>query len=192
MSNQPVLCIQIDEEIQLRLIEVYHAEAYLALAQKNKEHLKEWVAMSVYDGTVEAMQAFLKQRLLNFASGEGYHLGIWYQGKIAGLFNYTNLDWRNRKVELGYWIDAELQGKGIVTKACRTMIGYAFEEHLLNKVEIICAVDNLRSRAIPHRLGFTQEGIHRQADKNQDRYDDVAFYGLLADEWRARSRPETR
>lgn len=50
-----------------------------------------------------------------------------------------------------------MQGKGIVTAACRTMVRHAFEEHQLHKVVISCAIDNPRSRAVAERLGFTQE-----------------------------------
>jgi ribosomal-protein-serine acetyltransferase len=53
----------------------------------------------------------------------------------------------------------------------------------LNKVEIHCAVDNKRSRAIPERLGFTQEGIIRANQWLYDHYVDDVIYGMLASEW---------
>jgi ribosomal-protein-serine acetyltransferase len=54
-------------------------------------------------------------------------------------------------------------------------------------VEISCATDNKRSRAVAERLGFSQEGILRQTDRLHDRYVDSVFYGLLVDEWNARA-----
>lgn len=187
MSNKPVLCIQVNEETQLRLLEERHVEEYFALIERNKEHLHEWVAVEAYEGSVETLRAYVKQRLLQFVNGEGYHLGIWYQDALVGVLDYR-LNWRRRKVELGYWIDATMQGKGLVIRACRTMVRHAFEEHELHKVEISCATDNTRSRAVAERLGFTQEGILRQTDRLHERYVDGVFYGLLVDEWNARAK----
>ena len=186
MSNKPVLCIQVNEETQLRVLEERHVEDYFALIERNKEHLHAWIAVEAYEGSVETLRAYVKQRLLQFVNGEGYHLGIWYQGALVGILDYR-LNGRSRSVELGYWLDAAMQGKGIVTQACRTMVRHAFEEHRVHKVVISCATDNPRSRAVAERLGFLQEGILRQADRLHDRYVDMVFYGLLVDAWHAQA-----
>jgi ribosomal-protein-serine acetyltransferase len=186
MSNKPVLSIQVNEETQLRLLEERHVVEYFALVERNQEHLHEWVAVEAYEGSVETLRAYVKQRLLQFVNGDGYHLGIWYQDALIGVLDYR-LNRRSRKVELGYWLDAAMEGKGIVTQACRTMVRHAFEEHEVHKVEISCATDNTRSRAVAERLGFIQEGILRQADQLHDRYVDGVFYGQLVDEWKARA-----
>jgi len=186
MSNKPVLCIQVNEEIQLRLLEERHVEDYFALIERNKAYLQEWIAVEAYEGPVETLKGYLRQRLLQFVDGGGYHLGIWYQDVLIGILDYRP-NWRNRTVELGYWLDAALQGKGIVTQACRTMVRHAFEEHQVQKVVISCAIDNPRSRAVAERLGFVQEGVLRQVVRLHDRSVDGVFYGLLADEWRARA-----
>src|SRR6266487_2880562 len=184
MSDKPVLCIQVKEETQLRLLEERHVEEYFVLIERNQEHLHEWIAVEAYEGSVETLKAYVKQRLLQFVNGEGYHLGIWYQDALVGILDYRP-NWRNLTVELGYWLDAELQGKGIVTQACRTIVRHAFEEHQVQKVVISCAIDNPRSRAVAERLGFLQEGILRQVVRLHDRSVDGVFYGLLVDEWRS-------
>jgi ribosomal-protein-serine acetyltransferase len=184
MSNKPVLCLQVNEETQLRLFEERHVEDYFALISRNQAYLHEWIAVEAYEGPVETLRAYVKQRLLHFVEGSGYHLGIWYQDALVGILDYR-LNWRSRSVELGYWLDAAMQGKGIVTAACRTMVQHAFEEHQMHKVVISCATDNPRSRAVAERLGLLQEGILRQADRLHDRYVDMVFYGLLKDEWNA-------
>src|SRR6266516_5539083 len=184
MSNKPVLYIQVNEETQSRLLEERHVEDYFALIERNKAYLYAWIDVEAYEGSVETLKAYVKQRLLQFANGEGYHLGIWYHDALVGILDYRP-NWRNRSVELGYWLDEALQGKGIVTQACRTMVRYAFEEHRVHKVVISCATDNPRSRAVAKRLGFVQEGILRQADRLHDRSVDMVFYVLLVDEWHA-------
>ena len=70
-----------------------------------------------------------------------------------------------------------------MTMACRAVLDYAFGELGLNRVEIWCAVDNARSRAIPERLGFTHEGTTRQSQWLSDHHVDEAVYGRLASDW---------
>jgi ribosomal-protein-serine acetyltransferase len=190
MSHKPVLCIQVNKEIQLRLLEERHVEDYFALIERNQAYLQAWIAVEAYEGTVETLRVYVKQRLLQFVEDSGHHLGFWYRDALVGILDYRP-NWRNRTVELGYWLDAALQGKGIVTRACRTMVRYAFEEHQVQKVVISCAIDNPRSRAVAERLGFVQEGILRRVVWLHDRSVDGVFYGLLVEEWLARAeRPQ--
>src|SRR5215469_17810751 len=168
MNSMPVLCLQVNAEIQLRLLEERHVEEYFALIERNRDYLQEWIAVEAYEGSVELLRVYVKQHLLQFVEGSAYHLGIWYQDALVGLLDYR-LNARNCSVELGYWLDVAMQGKGIVTQACRTMVRHAFEVHLMHKVVISCAIDNPRSRAVAERLGFVQEGILRRVVWLHDR-----------------------
>ncbi len=94
MSNKPVLCIQVNEETQLRLLEERYVEDYFALIKRNKAYLHAWIAVEAYEGSVETHKAYVKQRLLQFVNGEGYHLGIWYQDALVGILDYRP-NWRN-------------------------------------------------------------------------------------------------
>jgi ribosomal-protein-serine acetyltransferase len=72
-----------------------------------------------------------------------------------------------------------------MTKSCKAFIDYALGELNLNRVEIRCAEGNLKSRAIPKRLGFAKEGIIREAEWLYDHYVNHVVYGILAREWRS-------
>ena len=51
---------------------------------------------------------------------------------------------------------------------------------MLHRIEIHAAADNLRSRAVAERLGFTLEGTMRDGHrKPDDTYVDQMVYGLL-------------
>jgi ribosomal-protein-serine acetyltransferase len=182
MSTTPVLCIQVNAEIHLRLLEERHLWDYFALIERNQEHLREWTAEEAYEGSIETLGASVKQHLLRFTEGSGYHLGIWYQDRLVGVLDYR-LNRRNDTVELSYWLDAAMEGKGIITQACRAMIRHAFEEHQVHRIEIACVTTNTRSRSVAEHLGFIQEGVLRQADRLHGRYGDRVYYGLLVNEW---------
>jgi ribosomal-protein-serine acetyltransferase len=185
MNERPVMAIRVDDEIQLRLIEERHAREYYALIDRNREHLRPWMGWVDYETGIETTREFIHQRLLAFANSHALQLGAWYKGELVGSFSFNQINWSTRKTEIGYWIDEGAQGKGIATRVCRTLLSLAFDEYQLNKVEIRAAEENNRSRAVPERLGFKQEGTLRDAEWLYDHYVDHVVYGMLAREWRA-------
>jgi ribosomal-protein-serine acetyltransferase len=181
---------RIDEDAELRLIEPRHAGQLDALIEQNRAHIKEWSAWLKDDRTIENARAFITRNLMQFAENKGFNVAIWYRGEMAGQIGYNYLDWVNRRAEIGYWLGAQFQGKGLMTKSCRALVRHAFEELKLNRVEMQCAVENRRSRRIPERLGFRQEGTLLQAEWMHDHFNDLVVYALLAGEWRALHGPK--
>ena len=181
---------KIDDETELRLIELRHAEELNALVIQNYEHIKEWSAwLKDKERPVEDTQNFIKRNLIQLAENNGFEICIWHKGEIAGQIGYNYFDWNDRRTEIGYWLGASFQGKGLVTKSCRTLIGYAFNGLKLNRVEIRCGFENKKSRKIPEKLGFKEEGIVRQAEWLHDHFIDLVIYGMLASEWQDENRP---
>ncbi len=180
---------KIDDDLELRLLEARHAEELDALVTLNYDHIKKWAAwLKDTESPIEKTREAIKQNLIQFAEGKGFNIFIWYQGKIVGKVGYNHFDWDNRQTEIGYWLGASFQGKGLVTKSCRVLINYAFSELNLNRVEIHCGVENTKSRKIPERLGFREEGILREAGWLHDHFVDEMIYGLLASEWQERGK----
>jgi ribosomal-protein-serine acetyltransferase len=127
--------------------------------------------------------AFIRRALHQFASNSGFSAGIWEQDRYAGQISLHKVDWLHRRAEIGYWLGREFQGRGIVTDACRAVTRHALVELALNRVEVRCATGNAKSKAIPLRLGFTLEGVLRQAELLHDRYMDLEVYSMLRGEF---------
>jgi len=175
---------KIDDDAQLRLIELRHAEELNALIRENFEHIRKWSSwLTDEERPVERTREWIRQNLTHFANNESFTVGIWYKNALAGQIDFGNVDWNDRKFEIGYWLGATFQGKGLVTKACRVLINHAFDDLQFNRVEMRCAVENKKSRKIPEKLGFREEGILRQSGWLHDHFVDEVIYGLLASEW---------
>jgi ribosomal-protein-serine acetyltransferase len=101
------------------------------------------------------------------------------------VIGYVGLDWGNRSTRVGYWLDEGRQGMGTMTAAVRLLVDHALMVWELNRVEIIVATENHRSRAIPERLDFREEGTLRQYQLVGGRYLDCVSYSMLAAGWRA-------
>lgn len=170
--------------IELRLLEERHAPALFARVEREREYLRQWMPWVDVTRTEEDILAFIRRMLDTFSSNQGFSAGIWVDGTIAGVITLHKIDWVNRKGEIGYWLGQEFQGRGIMTDATRAVTDHALVELQLNRVEILCATTNDKSRAIPKRLGFTLEGVLREAYLLNEQHHDLELYSMLRREYR--------
>jgi ribosomal-protein-serine acetyltransferase len=176
--------LQIADDSYLRLLEEADARELHALIEANRAYLAPWLpwaAGQTFDDTVEFIRGTQSQARAN----EGFQAAIVTEQGIVGVIGYVNLDWGNRSTRVGYWLDEEQQGRGTMTAAVRLLVDRALTVWRLNRVEIIVATENRRSRAIPERLGFREEGTLRQFQLVGGRYLDCVSYSMLAADWRA-------
>lgn len=173
------------------MLEERHSEELFAAVDRNRVYLREWLPWLDGTATVEDEKAFVRSSLEEFARNATLALGIWYKGRISGGIGLNFIDQVNRSAEIGYWVSEDCQGKGLVTRACVALLDYAFGELGLNRVVIRVDTGNVRSRAIPERLGFTQEGTTHQSDWLYDRFLDMVIYSMLSSGWQD-SRPGGR
>jgi ribosomal-protein-serine acetyltransferase len=164
----------------LRALEIDDAEELHALIEAERQRLAPsmpWAGAQTFDDTVTFLARARRQQMV----GDGFQLAVIRDDRIVGVVGHHGVDWTNRSTALGYWLAATEQGKGTMTEAVRTLVDHAFSTWRLNRIEIRAASDNLRSLAIPRRLGFTYEGTLRRAERLGDRYVDLAVYSLLAE-----------
>ncbi|MFC7370265.1 GNAT family N-acetyltransferase [Fictibacillus iocasae] len=177
---------RIDEDVSLRLMTEEDASELYSLIDSSRPYLREWLGWVDYSTSVQESRDFIKAGRKNYAEDVSMTAAIIYKGKIAGVAGFQNISWLNHTVSIGYWLGEGFQGKGLVTKAVEALVTHAFNGMKLNRVEIRAAVENAKSRAVPERLGFTEEGRIRQSEFLYDHYVDHIVYGMLADEWQKR------
>jgi ribosomal-protein-serine acetyltransferase len=187
MEKKSRFSIPVDEDIELCLFEEWDATELFQLIERGREHLRQWLPWVDYETSIEDSRNFVRRSLQSYLDNESFSLGVRYQGQWAGVISFHTVDWPNRQVEIGYWLGDDFQGHGIMTRACRAMLDFAFRKLQLNRVTILCATGNTRSRAIPERLGFIQEGMLRQGEWLYDHFVDLVIYSMLAHEWDALS-----
>lgn len=176
--------IALGENCELRPLELCDAEALFAVVDANREHLGRWLPWVERTRDAGHTRAFLEKVAANRSQGKTAAYGIWHGSELAGLIGLHDMDASNATAQIGYWIAGRFQGRGLVTRAVAALIRMAFRQLGLERIEIRCAAGNLRSQAIPKRLGFTFEGTLRSALRLGGGRADVRVYSLLREEWR--------
>ncbi|MDF2484305.1 MAG: family N-acetyltransferase [Herbinix sp.] len=87
-------------------------------------------------------------------------------------------------VELGYCIGRQFWNQGITSEALSAMVDFFFNEVNANRIEARHDTNNPNSGKVMMKSDFVFEGIHRKADKNNTGICDVAYYGILAEDYR--------
>ncbi len=108
-------------------------------------------------------------------------------GEIAvGVASYLRIDPPNGVIEVGHiHLTAALQRRPAATEAMYLMMRRAFDELGYRRYEWKCDALNAPSRAAAERLGFTFEGIFRQAVVTKGRNRDTAWYAIVDRDWPA-------
>lgn len=174
----------VDFDLALLPLETSHAAALFTLVARDRDYLHQWQNWPDHLNNLEDMLALIENARHKRAANTGLDLVMVVDGQPAGKISLVFIDWITRHSEIGYWLGEAFQGRGIVTRACRALLDYAFDEINLNLVDIRCAVGNTRSRAIPERLGFTYQGVLPYKAPLRDHFIDEVLYSMDAVLWR--------
>jgi ribosomal-protein-serine acetyltransferase len=170
---------KITSEVEARLSLPYYADEIFALKEDNRNFLRQWLPWMNGTKSADDTRDFIQEQLHRFARSEALHVTIFYNGSIAGVAGFNQIDTTNGIGYIGYWLAEKYNGKGIMTQVVSDLIAIGRDELNLQKIDIRCATDNHKSRAIPERLNFSHEGTLRMAEKVYDRWMDHEIYALL-------------
>jgi ribosomal-protein-serine acetyltransferase len=101
-----------------------------------------------------------------------------HSDEFIGATGFHHQNWEIPSVEVGYWIRDSKSGAGLMTEAVNALTRYAFEVLGVKRIAITCDADNLRSKAIPERLGYQLEGrlkFHRRKPITNELSDTLVY-----------------
>ncbi len=187
----PMFSFPLSEDVALVPRTPYLAEAYHDLLAANHERLARWEPWAAQPPVLAETRSFVEASARNWVAGAELPVVIAVredgQWRLAGSVG-LRIDRYSRSGELGYWIDGQHEGRGLVSRAVAAVLDQAFGPLGLERVSLHTEVANQRSRALASRLGFVEEGILRQGLAFPAERRDSVAYSLLAAEWRRASR----
>lgn len=175
--------LMVNDYIHLQQLRMAHAGIIFETIDRDRNYLRRWLPFVDQTRKPEDTRDFIKQLQQNLRND--YVYTIWHKGDFAGLAGYKDSDPVNQRTEIGYWLAENMQGKGIMIQTIKKLVDFAFRNLNRNRVQVKVAVGNLKSSAIPKKLGFIFEGIEREGEFHTDRFYDLELYSMLKKEWSA-------
>lgn len=132
--------------------------------------LKPWMPFAQKEQTIEETEINIRQGYINFLNRTDLRLLVFKKdtGEFVASSGLHRINWEVPKFEIGYWIDTRYSGQGYMTEAVEGIADFAVRELKARRIEIRCDSRNVKSRAIPERLGFTLEGILKNDSNSVD------------------------
>ncbi|MCS7310582.1 MAG: GNAT family N-acetyltransferase [Armatimonadetes bacterium] len=188
-STRKQVVLALGGDAELRQLTRQDAPTLFSLTVRNRERLRRWMSWVDSVRDEEDTRQFVRESLRRFRAGRSLQMGIWQSGRLVGTIGLFRSSSTEPEAEIGYWIDQAAEGQGLVTRATCAMTRYAFEQWHVQSVRIRVEPDNLRSRAIPERLGFRlREQVEEEWADGSTRT--LLVYVMTAQEYRSCSAAE--
>jgi len=189
MSSQPTEPVYRihTKRLVIRCWEPKDAPLLKEAAEQSREHLLPWMPWAAHiesdtlQGYIERLRHFRGQ----FDLGQDFVYAIFNLDEtrvLGGCGLHTRIGEGAR--EIGYWIHADFINQGLATEISAALTKVAFEIVKVNRVEIHCDPQNIRSAAVPKKLGFNLEAILKKRVKlSDDEWRDAMIWSIFADEY---------
>jgi len=153
--------------VGLRPIRRRDGRIWREVRARNFAWLEEWEATvpieGLESGEIPASFGMMVRSMhRNARAGRLIPWVVTYDGKFVGQLTVGGIAYGSlRSAYIGYWIDKEVAGKGIMPTAVAMALDYCFDQLHLHRVEIHIRPENAASRRVVEKLGIPEEGLRR-------------------------------
>jgi len=188
-SSSPILLPLFEElrgeHILVRPYRESDAAALQEAVAESREHVRPWLPFADDHQTVEQSLMYIRRVTAHWVVREDMSLGFFdvHTGRYLGGSGLHPRNWDIPFFEIGYWVRQSAEGNGFVSETVRLLTDFAFETLQAKRVMIRCDARNLRSAAVPRRLGFVQEALLRnEAIANDGSVRSTLIFALTPDD----------
>jgi len=104
--------------------------------------------------------------------------------KFCGLIEIRSIDREHSHAELSFWLERESWGRGYMSEVIHAILPYGFQELRLNRFYAFHMMRNPACGRILEKNGFVQEGLLRQCVRKWGKFEDVAQWAILRQDWK--------
>jgi ribosomal-protein-serine acetyltransferase len=166
--------------LRLRQLAADDVEELFALTDAHRAHLRRWLPWLDLTRVPAATAGFIAFTQREAEAGTGLHCAIEEAGRIVGVCGYNRIVRADRAAYIGYWLAADAQGRGVMSRAVAALASYGFTKLDLHRQVIACAEANHASAAVAERCGFRLEGVARETEWLYDHFVSHRIYARLS------------
>lgn len=171
--------INIDDYITLHSINERYVDEIFALVQKNKAWLQTAMDWPRFVLSVEDSRKMAQGNYILHHRGYAKMFLIFQDKKMVGVFSFNQIEPTNKTAYIGYWLDKDALGAGIISRALDAVIHKYAREGLVRRFVIKCIVSNVASNQVALRNGFVLEGRLKQAEFLNGEFHDQNIYARI-------------
>ncbi|WP_405611900.1 GNAT family N-acetyltransferase [Streptomyces sp. NBC_01511] len=179
-----MFAISLGDQAELRPLEPWQAEEFLAHMDRARELVTEHVGLADAVSDLASARSFLTTYAQKQAADAGRIYGIWLDDTLVGGVLYRIFDAPGGKCEVGCWLEPAVTGRGLVSRAIRVLIDWAVDRRGIHRVEWVASSANLASVKVAERLGLRRDGVLRESNLHHGVRQDLEVWAVLAPEWR--------
>lgn len=125
----------------------------------------------------------------NMKNQSSYEFGVFLKnGEYIGNVGLINVMSHHNKADITYFIEPRHWSNGYATEAVHEMLKFGFDELMLNRIGGICMEENIGSKTVLEKCGFTFEGIGRAEMIKDNEVKNICHYSILKSEYLNSSR----
>jgi ribosomal-protein-serine acetyltransferase len=177
------------ERLILRPYQVGDGLSFLAMLNRNREYLGELLGPITESNELDDIEIYIRKLAADWIVRNRFVLSFWEKdsSKYLGHIWIEPLDWGIPNFEIGWFIDAEYQGKGLTTEAAKAAIAFIFKDLKAEKITVRVREYGPyyeKSKRVAERCGFIEEGKLRNSVRTQldGKLVNETYYGLLKGE----------
>ncbi|TAK68460.1 MAG: N-acetyltransferase [Actinomycetota bacterium] len=171
--------------VGLRPIRQRDAAAWREVRRRNTDWLRPWEAtVPAEDGEPAPTFAMMVRRLRAEARDlRTLPFVVTYDDRLVGQLTVGGITWGSlRSAHIGYWVDREVAGRGVMPTAVALAVDHCFRQLELHRIEINIRPENVASRRVVEKLGLRSEGVRPRYLHIDGAWRDHLVYAVTAEE----------
>ena len=173
--------IPVTEALKLIAIDEQYISELHQLVVKNQRWLTQSLSWPAEVRSEEETRRHVQGNVMLHQRDYAKMFLLFLDHRLVGVLAFNQIEPQNKPAYIGYWIDEEHQGQGLLSRALQAFIHHYARSGLVRRFVIKCRVANTRSNQVALRNGFVLEGCLRQAEYLNGSYDDQNIYARIID-----------
>ncbi|MBN1161307.1 MAG: GNAT family N-acetyltransferase [Dehalococcoidales bacterium] len=170
-----------DGNILLRPYRMSDVDKLFHAVRESVNEMSVWLPFAHENYSIRESKDWIKKRPKEWRKGIAYDFAVFdmQSGDMLGGCGLNEIDERNGKANLGYWVRTSRTGKGVAVATTRLLAKWGFEVLKLKRIEIGIALGNQRSLRVAEKVGARREGVLRNRINIRDVMHDAVMHSLI-------------